>query len=176
MSLVADYIAESAVWAVTGFAAGFILGRVARDAYRASSRADPPVETGAPVSTHASGKRRWRPTTQWVLGIIVILLAIVTVVQGIVESAATRHVVDCQQEYSNAFADALDARTVSSGQAQDALDTLVTTVGHALSEPPTAQRAADVQKAITAYLASRAALKTEQQQHPYPPAPRDLCN
>lgn len=166
MSDLAVYAAESAAWALAGFVGGFTLGRAVRDSYR---------QTGAIVTTHATGKRSWRPSAQWVLGVVVILLAIVTVLQGIVQGAATRHVVECQQQYSDAFSAALDARTNATNTAQNALDQLVTTVGHALSEPPTAQRGADVQKAITAYLNSRAALKQQQQQHPYPPAPRDLC-
>jgi hypothetical protein len=166
------YVAQSAAWAVGGFLGGYLAGRAARDVHQLASA----VETGdTTVDPPPPPSRRRRPRAEWVLGVVVLLLAIVTVVQGLVQSAATRRVVQCQAEYGNAFADALDARTQASAGAQNALDQLVTTIGNTLNGPPSPARAAAVHQAIAEYLATRAKLKQQQQAHPYPPAPRDLC-
>lgn len=163
------YVAQSAVWGACGFVGGFLAGRAAKDVHTLAQTAD----RGDTVDEQASPPRRRRPRAEWVLGIVVLLLAILTVAQGIVESTATRRVVQCQTTYSNAFSDALDARTQASTQAQDALDQLVTAIATVNGTP--AVRAAAVQKAISDYLATRAHLKQQQAAHPYPPAPRDLC-
>lgn len=165
------YVAQSAAWAAGGFLGGFLAGRTVRDVHRLAQAAETrdTVETQAPA-------RRWRPRGEWVLGLIVLLLAIATVVQGIVQSAATRHVVQCQQDYSNAFADALDARTASSQQAQDALDQLISTfAGTTQGGPPSPGQRERFQQAINDYVAKRAVVKQQQAAHPFPPAPRDLC-
>lgn len=168
----AEYITESASWAVVGFVGGYILGRVALTAPTgAMMTSDPPDATGP---AHAR-RHRWRPTGQQLLGIVVFILALVTVAQGLIQTTVTRRIVECQQQYANQFADALDARTAASNNTQNALDTLVSTVGHVLDEPPSAQASAELSHAVTAYLNTRATLKREQQEHPYPPAPRDLC-
>lgn len=171
---IVQYIMESAAWALLGFLGGFVLGRAARDFHRV---ADAASGTGdAMPDPERAARRRWRPTYEWTIGIVVLLLTILTVVQGIAQSTETRRLVVCLQDYSNAFADALDARTSASNAAQSALDKLMTAVGHTFTEPPSTQRAAEVQRAITTYLTTRAALVREQQQHPYPPAPRDVCH
>lgn len=171
MGPLADYLIESGIWAVVGFVGGFVFGR----ALATRDRIGDAGMTTPDASGPAHARRRWRPTGQQITGIVVVLLAVATIAQGLVESAATRRVVACQQEYGNRFADALDARTAANTTTQAALDRLVMTVGHVLSEKPSAQAGIELSHAVSSYLANRAELEKEQQQHPYPPAPRDLC-
>lgn len=172
------YAAQSAGWVTAGFLGGWLAGRAGRDLHTLAEAVET-AETGDttvgedPPSPPPRHRRRPRP--EWVIGVVVLLLAITTVAQGIVESVAARRIVACQTAYVNAFADALDARTQASTDAQDALDQLVTTIGGTFTSPPSPGRGQAVQKAITDYLASRDRVKRQQRAHPYPPAPRDLC-
>ncbi|HEX5119825.1 MAG TPA: hypothetical protein VFW65_31960 [Pseudonocardiaceae bacterium] len=171
MNEIAEYLVESAVWAVVGFVGGYAIGRVAVTGRDDSTGAD--VTTDAPEPPPTRHRKGF--TGQQMLGVVVVILALATVAQGLIQSAATRAVVTCQQEYSNGFADALDARTAASTAAQNSLDSLIGVVGHVIEEPPSPQAATEFAHAVTAYLNTRAMLKRQRQLHPYPPAPRDLC-
>ena len=104
---------------------------------------------------------------------MVVLLGVLTVVQGLIQSAATDRLTQCQADYSTGFADALSARAQASTEAQAALDDLMSTVGGALTG--SAPDRAAVQQAIADYLAKREAVKRQQQAHPHPPPPRAVC-
>jgi hypothetical protein len=169
------YLAQSLGWAALGFLAGFLAGHAARDVHRIASAVDTAVDT-AMTGEHDMPRhtpRRARISGQTVIAVVVVLLGVLTVIQGLVQSAATDRLTQCQANYSNGFADALNARSQSSTDAQEALDDLMSTVGGAL-QGSAVDRAA-VQRAITDYLAKRAAVKAQQQAHPYPPPPRATC-
>lgn len=163
---VLSYLAQSLGWAVLGFLGGYLVGHAVRDVNRIAD-----AVTGEEIMPPR--RRVPRLSFQTVIAVIVVLLGVLTVIQGLVESAATQRLTQCQSAYSNGFADAINARAQSSAEAQDALDELVTTVGGALqgNEPDRAS----VQQAIAGYLAKRAAVKAQQQAHPYPPPPRAVC-
>lgn len=162
------YIAQSGAWAIGGFLGGFVTGRTVRDVHTIATQ-----NTSGATSMPMPRPKRFR--FEWVIGIVVMLLAIATVGQGWVEGAADRTLLQCQQNYANGVAAALDARTDASAAAQNALDTLVTTIGQAISTPPTAATHGAVEKAITTYLVTRTQLKAQQAAHPYPPAPSTAC-
>ncbi|WP_103353596.1 hypothetical protein [Amycolatopsis sp. CA-128772] len=178
MSPVVAYLIQSVGWAGAGFLAGVLVGRAARDVRRIAAAVTVDDTEGDEDMPDPRGSRpHWIGTAsaQTLVALVVVLLGVVTVVQGIVQSDATAGLTRCQYEYSNAFADALEARSQASTDAQDALDELLTTVGQTLqSTDPNATRP-PVQRAISEYLAKRQALKAQQAAHPYPAAPRARC-
>ncbi|AXB41311.1 MULTISPECIES: hypothetical protein [Amycolatopsis] len=171
MSELWNYVFESAGWAVLGFLGGFLVGRAARDVHRVATA----ITSEEPVPDDQTSPRpRWRvPTGQFVLGVVVVLLGIITVAQGIVTNSTTRRITECQAAYSNGFADALDARASATADAQTALDELMKAISGYLASPPVPPD--KVRAAIGDYLDSRERADAERQQHPYPPPPRDLC-
>lgn len=115
------------------------------------------------------------PRGQFLLGVVVVVLGMLTVAQGFAYNHALRRIVACQSAYSTGFADALEARTNASNQAQQAMDTLIRSIGDNLSSPNRTDRDSQVQKAISDYLAKRAEADAQRQAHPFPPPPRDIC-
>lgn len=170
MSELWTYLTESAGWAVLGFIVGYLVGRAARDAHRVVTAI---TTENTMTEQYLPTPRRRVPTGQFVLGVVVVLLGIITVAQGITTSSTTRRITECQAAYSNGFADALDARASATADAQMALDELVKAISGYLASPPVPPD--KVRAAIGDYLAKRAKAETERQQHPYPPPPRDLC-
>ena len=84
----------------------------------------------------AKPSKRKRPSGRLVVGAVVVLLGLITVVQGVYQDARTREVAEqakrtqeCTTAYSNGFADAIEARAAASTSAQQALDDLMGTVG-----------------------------------------------
>lgn len=116
--------------------------------------------------------RRW---ARRVLDAFVVLLFISSAVQAYLTNEQIQAVVDCQNGYQAGFADALDARSKTSQEAQQSLDDLMTTIGSlatGVATPENRQRFVD---ALASYLQKRAEAKKQQQEHPYPPSPRDVC-
>lgn len=171
------YVIQTAGWCAAGFVAGFLAGRAARDVHRIADAVTTKGETMTDVT-----RRRWwdRSKTRIVIAAIVVGLGILTVAQGLVQSAAIRRITNCQTTFSNQFADALEARSLASQQAQDALDELMTVVGRLGASPPAnpaeaEERRETYRKAITGYLDKRAAVRASQQRNPYPKPPREAC-
>ena len=112
---------------------------------------------------------------QIVLGIVVLVLAAVTVLQGFITTRETQRLQQCQAQYANAFADALDARTKASAESQQALDRLVGSIRSTLDKPGATSGQQPLRSAIDDYLAARAKTTAQQRAHPLPPPPRDVC-
>lgn len=148
------------------------VGRLANIHVRREEPVQPPPHT-APRS------RRW---PRRVLDAFVVLLFIGSAVQAYVtydqlqESAdRIQAVVDCQRAYQTGFADALDARSAASTEAQNANDELWATVGQLTSAAASPETRVKFQAALSNYFDKRAEAKKQQQDNPYPPSPRDLC-
>ena len=164
---VLSYLMQSLGWAVVGFLGGFLAGHAARDVHRIAD-----AMTGEDTMPQRT-PRFPRISSQTVIALVVVLLGVLTVVQGLIQSAATDRLTQCQAAYSNGFADALNARSQATTDAQDALDDLMATISQAIQG--SAPDRAAVQHAIADYLAKREAVKREQQAHPYPLPPRATC-
>lgn len=179
MSPVLAYLIQSIGWAGAGFLAGVLVGRTARDVRRIAAAVS--VDDGEgdeDMSEPRRSRRRWIGTAsaQTVVALVVVLLGVVTVVQGIVQSDATERLTRCQAAYSNAFSDALNARSGASTNAQDALDQMLTAwlgIGNQNATPE--ERRAQALRALNDYFAKRDQLKAEQAAHPYPAPPRTMC-
>jgi hypothetical protein len=161
-----SYVVQSTPWIVAGLLVGFFVGR--------STVAAEVIADGTQEGDDMSGKskRRFRFTSNGVIAALLVMLGIATAVQSYVQSEATERLAVCQQAYSNGFADALDARSDATQAAQNALDDLLSSVA---SITPTPQGRDQFRAALTEYLDKRAAAKRAQKEHPYPPAPRDVC-
>jgi hypothetical protein len=156
-----QYLLQSVLWAVGGFVLGVLYARRTQDVHRIANAVEGSDVVKVP-------RKRWRPNYQLVLGLAVVLLTTYTTWQ-------TGRLSDCQLEYSNKFADALDARTQATGEAQQALDELMAMVGQLMTAGSSPQAREEFRAALAKYLTNRDTAKRQQQDNPYPPAPRDLC-
>lgn len=157
-----SYIAERLPWAGVGMILGFILGTTARRVL-----ADTPE---GPVTEKP--RAWWQPTGMRVLGGFVLILSIASAVQGYVLASRTDELTQCLVRYANTTADAIEARSKASSEAQQAEDQMLLTV---LQQQPTDEGRAAARKAVQGYLDKRAEATKAQREHPYPDAPRDLC-
>lgn len=169
------YIVESTSWIAIGLLVGFFLGR-STVAAGAIADAVYPKGDSMPEDTGPDVKRRRRPrlTATVVLGVVIAALGVFTAVQSYVQSEATERLTACQQAYTDGFADAIDARSQASADAQEALDEWMTKVNEVI-KTPSPEAAKQIREAFQEYLDARAEAKETQQDHPYPPAPRDVC-
>lgn len=163
------YILQSLPWAIAGALVGFFMGR-STVAVQVIAEA---VQEGADMPAEEIRTPWYRKiTAMHVIGTVVVLLGIFTAVQGYVLNDATHRLGQCQVAYSNGFADALDARSQASQDAQNALDDFLVKVS---SATPTIEGRDLVRQALDDYLAKRAEAKKTQAAHPFPDPPRDAC-
>lgn len=163
------YIVQSTPWIAAGLLVGFFVGR---STVAAGVIIEAVQGEGDGMRESSTPKRKWRLTTNGVIAFVLVLLGTGTAVQSYVQSEATAKLTECQTAYANGFADALDARSKASGEAQDALDELLSTVA---AITPTPEGRDQFSAALADYLTKRAEAKKTQKEHPYPPAPRDVC-
>jgi hypothetical protein len=169
------YLTQSVPWILAGLLVGFFVGRstAAVDAIAGAVR-----DEGEPMPEHQpvqeARRRRPRVTVNGVLGAVIVALGIFTAVQSYVQSEATARLTECQTAYANGFADALDARSKASVEAQEALDEWMTKVNSTI-QAPSPEAATQIREAFADYLKARSQAKETQQANPYPPAPRDVC-
>lgn len=119
-------------------------------------------------------KKRPKISSNMVIAAVLVALGLATAVQSYVHSEATARLTACQTAYANGFADALDARSKASAEAQEALDTWMATLNSVI-QAPSADAREKIRKAFQDYLEARRDAKETQRDHPYPPAPRDVC-
>lgn len=170
------YILQSLPWAIAGALVGFFMGR-STVAVQVIAEA---VQEGADMPAEEIRIPWYRKiTAMQVIGTVVVLLGIFTAVQGYVlndetrrQGQETQRLGQCMIAYGNGFADALEARSNASQEAQNGLDDLLT---KAVSATPTVEGRDVVRQALHDYLANRAAAKKTQAEHPFPDPPRDAC-
>lgn len=165
------YIVQSTPWIAMGLLIGFFLGR-STVAAEAIIQAVQPEGDEMPNPSTPKKRRRARFTSNGVIAGLLILLGTATAVQAYVQSQDTARLNECQTAYANGFADALDARSKASVEAQDAQDELWTTVA-SLSPAPESREV--FRQALADYLKKRAQAKKAQAENPFPEPPRDVC-
>lgn len=177
------YLLHALGWSVSGAVVGVLLDRgvlALQQIARATTQEEHVEAAERPARRHQM-RRRFGGS---VVPAVLVALAIVTAVQSVVtartndaQDEETRRVQKCQLVYANGFADALEARSTATTEAQNALDELMSTVGQLTTGNPgeAAETRAKFRQALDAYLSKRAEAKKQQQQNPYPPPPRDLC-
>lgn len=176
------YLLHALGWSAAGAVVGVLLDRgvlALQQIARATTQEEPVAAPEQPA--RHTVRRRFGGS---VVPAVLVVLAIITTVQSVVtaqtnnaQDEETRRVVACQLAYANGFADALEARSTATTEAQNALDDLMNTVGQLTTTSP--REAAETRErfraALATYLGKRAEAKKQQQQNPYPPPPRDLC-
>ena len=168
------YVLYAVCWFALGAIAGAQWTRMRRDVRRIADAqiGEGPVASQEIVDEEPARKRRW---PRRVLDVFVVMLFVGSAVQGFVTYERIQEVVSCQRAYQTGFADALEARTATSTEAQNASDELWTTVGKLISGVPSSETRSQFLGALDSYLNKRIEAKKKQQENPYPPSPRDLC-
>lgn len=168
------YAVESVPWIVAGLIVGFFLGRstAALSAIADAVQGDSEGNTMAEPEPKVARVKRPRFTGIHVIGVALIVLGVFSAVQSYMQGEATARLTECQTVYANGFADALEARSKATSEAQDAQDELWTTVA---SLTPAPESREVFRAALDEYLKKRAAAKKAQAEHPFPEPPRDVC-
>lgn len=163
------YILQSIPWTFAGVLIGWFMCR-ATIAVEVIAEV---VQDGDEMPKEPARIPLWRRiTSMHLIGALVVILGIMTAVQGYVQNEATQRLTLCTQAYSNGFADAIEERSKATADAQNALDDFLTAVS---SATPTLEGRELVRKALADYLAKRVSAKKAQAEHPYPAPPRDVC-
>lgn len=169
------YAAHVAAWSLVGLAAvphvavDRLVGVQLTEVFSMPDKIQPPRK-----------RRWWKPKRGNAVMVLLVVFALIsTAWSAVLQQASTdqgRRVEAtnaCLRSYSNGFADAIEARGKSAAEAQTALDELVEVVGGALGSGTTTPTT--VKQAVDKYLGKRSEQRAAQQQNPYPPPPRDLC-
>lgn len=151
------YMLERLPWAGVGLLGGYFLGLHLR-------------RTEAAMA--GSNGRKWRPNGTYVFGVILVLLGVGTAIQGVVQSRATDGLTQCIATYSNGLADAIEARSRASSEAQRASDDFWRAL-YAL--PQNDEGRAQARKVFEEYVRKREASNRAQAENPYPAPPRAVC-
>jgi len=174
-----NYIAQSVPWMLAGLLVGWLMGRstvAVETIAEAVQEGDDVPETTTPA-TNLRRRRRFNATH--FIGVLLVLLGAFTIVQAYLQdvaterqSRATERLAQCTNAYASGFADAIEQRSKSTAEAQDALDTLLSEFAK-ITPTPDGRDAA--RRALSDYLTKRAEAKRTQAENPYPAPPRDVC-
>lgn len=125
MTQVVEYIVGSLGWSILGFMAGWAAASLRTDLTTIKEQVMSEHEHESP---RARPVRRHRPATaqatRW-LGIVVALLAVVTVAQGVIVSHQLKESTACQAEYNDRFAMVLTIRARLYDEDRHALNKLI---------------------------------------------------
>lgn len=172
------YVVAALAWSAVGFLAGALVVRVAMEVHEIrESVVVSHQDEGSRTKHLRVGVRRvvGKIDATRLLGIMLLLLAFATTLQTFYQAHRSAELgreqvrlSQCQITYQNGFADALDARTTATNEAQQALDELIETITQASGRD--ASRAA-----LAKYVEVRERQKRTSEKNPFPPAPRDVC-
>lgn len=110
-----NYVIQSLVWSMLGFAGGFFFGRAGREVHQIKEVV---VTENDDEPTHAGvSDDRWRQA----FGVALIALALATVTQAWYNVEQRRDTVECQVRYNVAMAEAFKARTQYAESDREAL-------------------------------------------------------
>lgn len=175
------YVLSAVGWFVLGVIAGAQWTRMRRDVRRlandqAGEKTVAPHEETAEAQP-GPARRRW---PRRVLDTFVVLLFVSSAITSYVTYDRITDVVACQRVYQAGFADAIDARKEPAKIEREALIAWMTTLDELITKTqPGGDAVAARQKfaaATSEYLKKQAELTRKQQENPYPPSPRDLCD
>jgi len=167
---------------VLGFMLGWMFDHVTRAAMRIEeSMADDPSTRTEPPAPEPAPAPRERHTAVRIISVLLALVGVGTAVLGVVVTHQTSEaearddrLTACVTGYSNALADAFNARAAANSEASEAVDAVMAAIDMAFTDAPPVGRDR-VQKAIKDYREARDKAKRTQAQHPLPDAPRDAC-
>jgi hypothetical protein len=125
VSPVLEYIVNSLGWSLAGFAAGWAVASLRRDVNTIKEAVMDDEDTRDSEPPRA--RMTVDTATRW-LGIVVALLAIVTVTQGVISQRRINAVTECQADYNNRFAEVSQRRAALAEEDRDALQRMLITL------------------------------------------------
>lgn len=171
-----EYILNSLGWSLLGFTVGWLTASLRRDVTAIKERVMPDQQGSAP-----STRRNLPPVqedhhlissdkaTRW-LGIIVALLAIVTVTQGVMAQRRIGDVTECQAQFNDEFAKATAVRSQLANDDRLALQNMLLALYQ--------QRGADEARRLKTFekwVKTVEASERERREHPLPELPKGDC-
>lgn len=160
-----DYIVSSLGWSLLGFTVGWITASLRTDVTAIKERIVPDSNPTRAERHHESTDR----ATRW-LGIIVALLAVVTVTQGVVTQRRVGEVTECQAEFNAEFAETSTVRSRLANEDRLALQNMLLALYQ--------QRGADEARRLETFkkwVRTVEASERERQRNPLPELPRGDC-
>jgi hypothetical protein len=146
-------VANSVAWFTAGLVIGFLVGRLRREIHEIREV----VVDGEPP-TRVRHRSKW--LGERALGVIVLLLAVATVVQGVVFERQQARVVACQTRFVEDFTEALRVRDRIANEARENARQDRDSISKWLQDV-TAADPADRRRITEAYLAGRTQLAEE---------------
>lgn len=163
---VIEYVVASLGWSLLGFATGWLAASLRTDvsAIKETVLHEPHEENHERLHL-PSVDRATR-----LLGIVVALLAVVTVVQGVVAQRRIADVAECQAEYNDRFAEALQVRSQLADEDREALHNMLLAV-YEQRHDSRAERYRTFQQ----WVETTQANERERADHPVPELPKGDC-
>lgn len=164
MTAVVEYVVNSLAWSLVGFALGWVVASLRHDLTQIKETVvheDPPP-TPRHVTHHPSASR-------W-LGIVVALLAAVTVVQGLIAQQKIADVTACQAEFNRDFAHASSLRSQLAAEDRAALNSMLIALYRQRNQPDSARL-----DTFREWVKTTQANEVERANHPLPDYPIGDC-
>lgn len=159
-----EYVISSLVWSLIGFAVGWLI---------ASMRTDVKTIREAVVHDDERQERERRIDThrlsRW-LGLVAMLLAVATVVQGVAQQRRLNDISECQTEYNNDFAQSVQQRSALGDEDRNALQEMLLAL-YRQRDDSTEERL----RTFEEWVATTQRNERERAEHPLPELPKGDC-
>lgn len=168
MSPVLEYVVNSLGWSLAGFAAGWAVASLRRDLTTIKEAVVDDTPDGDQLPAHTS-RVSTDTATRW-LGIVVALLAIVTVTQGVIAQRRIGEVTSCQARFNSEFAQATSVRAQLANEDRLALQNMLLALYR--------QRGADEARRLETFqewVRTVEQSERERAEHPLPELPKGDC-
>lgn len=137
------YIVHSLLWSITGFVVGWFAGRLGRDVHTLK-------ETVMPE--HPRPWYRRRISRDALFGIVIVVLAVLTVASSVLATWQLSAATQCQEQFNNQYRAALEVRSDAAARVRAAQRTFIQAISERPADPQ--QAALQRQAAISTYLAA----------------------
>jgi hypothetical protein len=162
------YVVQSLPWTLAGFIGGCLVTIKVIQTRLVGTLQEKPVTPPKPPPNR-------RITTIHVLlamGLVVVALTIASAVQSWLVQQANDRLTQCLVSFADKTADAIDARSKASTEAQKAQIQMWRTI---FGQPQNDEGRAEARRVFEGYLNKATASIEAQKTNPYPPPPRDVC-
>lgn len=114
-----SYIINSVLWSAVGGIGGYYFGRMRRDVSELRKRVAMD-QSDAPGAVAQGQRTHHRPTMQQILGVVVVVLALISIATVRYQNAQLAHAQQCYVQFVHDTAGALQARDADSQRAREA--------------------------------------------------------
>lgn len=123
------YVVHSLAWSLAGFILGWVLGQFGREV-RQIGREVREIERREIGEPMPEPEPRWkRPQIEHIVGIVVVILAAITMVTAVASAARLQSVTECQSHFNTTYRNALAERTESTAKVRQAQVDMVVELG-----------------------------------------------